>query len=92
MFFQIWKNNPQSRILICAPSNSATNEIAVRLAEKVSPTDLFRLIGNVYGQDRKLAELGNFTNIDNNGTVFMPPMEKIFSYRILLTTLVTAAR
>lgn len=91
---QIWKNYPKSRILVCAPSNSATNEIAIRLTEILRPKskDLYRLISYSYGGDSSLSALGKNINIDKEGNFFMPSMGDLLDYRIVLTTLVTAAR
>ncbi|KAJ8977568.1 hypothetical protein NQ317_005417 [Molorchus minor] len=90
---QIWKNQPTARILVCAPSNTATNEIALRLVNKIPSTDILRLLGNIYGKDARLRELENIINVNKDDKLpYIPSLEDILKYRVVLTTLVTAAR
>ncbi|XP_072375647.1 putative helicase mov-10-B.1 [Diabrotica undecimpunctata] len=90
--YQIWKNFPKSRILICAPSNAATNEVAVRLRKIIPKTEIFRLLGAAYSQNKvELQGLEDIVNIEH-GEFFMPSMQDLLKYRILLTTIVTSAR
>ncbi|KAJ8922201.1 hypothetical protein NQ315_004138 [Exocentrus adspersus] len=89
---QIWKTKPGARILVCTPSNAATDEIAIRLAGNMdADKEILRLIGNAYCLERKLSQLENIANIKDK-CFYMPSMETILRYRILVTTLVTAAR
>lgn len=39
----ILKNQPNARILLCAPSNTAADTLALRLKEHLSPSELFRM-------------------------------------------------
>ncbi|VEN64308.1 unnamed protein product [Callosobruchus maculatus] len=89
---QLWKMRSTSRILVCAPSNAATNEIATRLIEVMPKSELFRFVGNIYGNDNKMVRLTKIMNVHPDGTFYMPSMEQLLEYRVLLTTLVTAAR
>lgn len=41
---KIGKLRPQSKILICAPSNSAVNVLFQRLSEKLSSMEMFRYV------------------------------------------------
>ena len=45
MILQIINHHPTAHILACAPSNTAADVIARRLAATLTPTDMFRLNG-----------------------------------------------
>nr|CAH7747412.1 unnamed protein product [Callosobruchus chinensis] len=89
---QLWSTQPSSKILVCAPSNAATNVIATRLMDAMPKSDMFRLVGNIYGKDNKIETLSKIINVDPDGTFYMPSMQQLLGYRVLMTTLVTAAR
>ncbi|CAG9864706.1 unnamed protein product [Phyllotreta striolata] len=92
--YQIWRNYPNSKILLCAPSNSAANEIAVRLMDIIPKSNLFRLLGRFYASalERRYKRLDEIINVSKDGTFYIPAMEELLNYRILITTIVTAAR
>nr|XP_023017495.1 putative helicase mov-10-B.1 [Leptinotarsa decemlineata] len=91
---QIWKNEPTSRIMVCAPSNAAVNEVAARLVDKIPQMDIFRLLGNIYGHsaDKKMDKLKPIINVQADGTFYMPSMDQLLKYRVLVSTIVTAAK
>ncbi|XP_050506187.1 putative helicase mov-10-B.1 isoform X2 [Diabrotica virgifera virgifera] len=91
--YQIWKKYPKSRILICAPSNAATNEVAVRLRKIIPKSEIFRLIGITYANSKtELQEIKDIVNLGKDNAFYEPAMEELLKYRILLTTVVTSAR
>ncbi|CAG9824242.1 unnamed protein product [Phaedon cochleariae] len=91
---QIWKNEPSARMMVCAPSNAAANEVASRLVDTISHSDIFRLLGSVYGNmnDSVMAKLKPIVNVQPDGTFYFPSMEELLKRRVLVTTIVTAAR
>ncbi|CAH0546603.1 unnamed protein product [Brassicogethes aeneus] len=87
---QVHKTNNNSKILVCTPSNASANEITSRLAKYLPQSSLFRLLGSIYGHDKQ--NTFKNTNVNKNGEFFMPSTKELLKYRILLTTVVTAAR
>lgn len=91
---QILAANPEARILACAPSNSAADLIALRLAHRpLSPRELFRM--NSYARPYKsLAEnasiLTDFSLYNDNKVFAIPPLEKLITYRVIVSTCISA--
>ncbi|XP_056631656.1 putative helicase MOV-10 [Diorhabda sublineata] len=91
--YQLWKNYPNSRILICAPSNAATNEVASRLIDTMPKSDMFRLLGSAYATEiNQRVDLRDIVNIQRDGEFYMPSLDQLLKYRVVMTTIVTAAR
>ena len=77
---QILKNNPDAKVLACAPSNSAADLIAKRLASQLSPRELFRL--NSYARPYKSfmeqsSELEPYSLFNDNDVFAIPPLEAL---------------
>ncbi|XP_022081525.1 putative helicase MOV-10 isoform X2 [Acanthaster planci] len=96
---QVYKNLPSSRILACAPSNSAADLIAKRLltgtGTPVIVTTLFRV--NALSRDWKTVDQTlkekNCCNYNKmTGDNFFPVKEELMEKRVLVTTLCTAGR
>lgn len=91
---QILIANPDAKILACAPSNSAADLIALRLAHNpLSTNELFRL--NSYARPYKsLAEgastLTDFSLYNDNEVFAIPPLEKLQTYRVIVATCISA--
>ncbi|KAK1217312.1 hypothetical protein PQX77_020052 [Marasmius sp. AFHP31] len=68
---QILDTNPQSRILACAPSNSAAGPIALRLVALVSNV-LFRAYAPSRNKEQVPHELNDFTFRNANGHFSVP--------------------
>ncbi|KAG4067906.1 hypothetical protein HA402_010592 [Bradysia odoriphaga] len=93
---QIWKTQPNSRILVCASSNSACDEIAQRLLKFIPSQDrdvdtfnLFRLYAtslNKDSPDQSILDTSNFFD------KFYPPLPTLYQYRIVVGTLGVAGR
>ncbi|KAJ7598461.1 P-loop containing nucleoside triphosphate hydrolase protein [Mycena floridula] len=90
---QLLAKDPNSRILACAPSNSAADIIATQLVSlyKLSKADLFRAYAPSRAKDQVPTELRNhhFTNVDGHFSV--PPMDIILRYRVIVVTCVSAS-
>ncbi|KZT64423.1 P-loop containing nucleoside triphosphate hydrolase protein [Daedalea quercina L-15889] len=88
---QILKNNMVTRLLICAPTNNAANLLAFKLMS-LGPSQLFRL--NAIWQPIKpgLQEtLKDFCMINGNRVYAIPDAETLKSFRVIVTTCVSAA-
>lgn len=91
--YQLWRHYPNSRILICAPSNAATNEVAARLINTIPKSEMFRLLGSAYANEvKQMGDIKHIANIQQDGEFYMPCMDDLLKYRVVMTTIVTAAR
>lgn len=79
----------RENILVCAQSNSACDEIAVRLKEYLDESEMFRM----YTKSKDLSELTEsiieFSNYFD-GELKFPPLRYIRKYRVVICTLATA--
>ncbi|XP_042873602.1 putative helicase mov-10-B.1 [Penaeus japonicus] len=88
---QIYKLQPNSRIVACAPSNSAADIISVRLLEHISKQHMLRMHAesrNILTIPEKLRDMSNI----QDGNIYTPVDEKLMAYRIIVCTLVTAGK
>ncbi|THV07183.1 P-loop containing nucleoside triphosphate hydrolase protein [Dendrothele bispora CBS 962.96] len=98
--FQILHTNPSARILACAPSNSAADIIASRLRASNNSTtgtaggltkeELFRAYAPSRSKSEVPSELLGFTYCNPSGH-FSVPVERISSFRVIVTTCVSAS-
>ncbi|GJQ87580.1 hypothetical protein Trydic_g17422 [Trypoxylus dichotomus] len=88
---QVWKTKPSSNILVCAPSNSVANEIALRLTEYVPKSELFRYMSVSFDMYNIPDKVLPFTNYDD-GDFYTPTPAEIRGYRIVISTLTNAAK
>ncbi|KAL0572130.1 hypothetical protein V5O48_009828 [Marasmius crinis-equi] len=85
---QILDSNPRSRILACAPSNSAADLIAVRLTA-LGTGVLFRAYAPSRSKEQVPHELLPFTYRNANGH-FSVPTGRIKLFRVIVTTCISA--
>ncbi|XP_042224254.1 putative helicase mov-10-B.1 isoform X2 [Homarus americanus] len=88
---QVYKLQPNSRVLASAPSNAAADLIAQRLLEHVSKNHMIRLHAisrHVKTIPDQLLDISNVKNYEIN----FPTGKKLQEYRIIVCTMVTAAR
>ncbi|KAJ9125308.1 hypothetical protein QFC22_000265 [Naganishia vaughanmartiniae] len=83
---QINRSQRKSAILVCAPSNSAADTIAIRLARSLNGEQMLRL----QNPTRTIAEVpetlrDGFCNLQDGQFVF-PPWQKLMQYRVIVTT------
>lgn len=88
---QVLKLQPQSRILACTPSNSAADLIATRLLEHIPRGHMFRMHATSRLPSTVPDNLRDVSNIANNG-MYYPSDDTLKCYRIIVCTMVTAAR
>uniref|UniRef100_A0A671LVB9 RNA helicase n=1 Tax=Sinocyclocheilus anshuiensis TaxID=1608454 RepID=A0A671LVB9_9TELE len=87
---QVKLNIPDAYILACAPSNSAADQLCEKLitSEHVDARKIYR----VYASSRNPKDiLKKNSNVEGN-TIIFPCKEDLMSYKILVSTLVTAGR
>uniref|UniRef100_A0A0P4W405 RNA helicase n=1 Tax=Scylla olivacea TaxID=85551 RepID=A0A0P4W405_SCYOL len=88
---QVLKLDPNSRILACTPSNSAADLIAVRLLEHVPSSQIFRMHATSRAISTIPDKLRDVSNVDR-GIIYFPQDNTLWQYRIIVCTMVTAAR
>ncbi|XP_054837044.1 helicase MOV-10 isoform X2 [Eublepharis macularius] len=82
-----------SHVLACAPSNSASDLLCQHLMKHVEKRNIYRL--NAYSRDYRLIpeDIKPYCNWDNEKMCpVFPSKEMLKSYRVIVTTLVTAGR
>lgn len=89
---QVVKCFPHARILACAPSNSAADNIAERLYEHLDKDVLLRM--NAASRNRRTIpqKLLDICNEDKSGHTIFPGKETLQKKRVIVCTLITAGR
>jgi len=88
---QVWKLHTNSHILATAPSNTAADLLASRLAQDIPATDMLRLHASSRSRETVPDSLRPVSNLTEAGYSF-PPMTQLAKYKVLITTLVTAGK
>ncbi|NXG43608.1 M10L1 helicase, partial [Psilopogon haemacephalus] len=90
---QVWKCFKDSRILACAPSNSAADLLCQRLIKDFAPRYIYRLMASSRNFQEVPSDIRPCCNWDNLQSCYVYPSKKnLGCYRIIVTTLVTAGR
>lgn len=87
---QVLKSNPYSKILACAPSNSAADLIASRLGV-LSTDELFRFYAPSRFKSQVPDKLLAYTYIRNEGHFSVPPLATMKRFRVVVTTCISAS-
>ncbi|KAI0062690.1 P-loop containing nucleoside triphosphate hydrolase protein [Artomyces pyxidatus] len=87
---QVLHLNRNARVLACAPSNSAADLLASRLA-MVGRDQLFRHYAPSRVKDTVPDELRSFTYINDSGYFALPPVMVLRRFRVIVTTCVSAS-
>ncbi|KAF8598183.1 P-loop containing nucleoside triphosphate hydrolase protein [Ceratobasidium sp. AG-I] len=82
---QVVDTQPNSRVLVCAPSNTATDLIATRLLDRYTPRQLVRLNAPARAYSGLPAALRNYSPAEGK-TFNAPPADKLKEFRIVVTT------
>ncbi|KAK9970577.1 hypothetical protein ABG768_026510 [Culter alburnus] len=90
---QVEKNIPDAYILACAPSNSAADQLCEKLitSRHVDAHKIYRLYASSRNPKDIPEVLKNNSNVNGEMIIF-PCKEDLMSYKILVSTLVTAGR
>ncbi|XP_067126057.1 putative helicase mov-10-B.1 [Centruroides vittatus] len=90
---QLWKLDDNTKILVCAPANSAADLITERIIKHVPLCQVFRMYASSRSLNLIPEKLKECSNIDSIfGKIFYPSCKSLMQYRIIVTTLVTAGR
>ncbi|KAF5383955.1 hypothetical protein D9757_007350 [Collybiopsis confluens] len=86
---QILRTQPEAHILLCAPSNPATDTLALRLGTSLKPGDMLRL----NDQNRTFAEVPDairqFCYVEND-SFSIPSWRSLMNYRVVVTSCLDA--
>ncbi|KAL2295373.1 hypothetical protein Nmel_017785 [Mimus melanotis] len=90
---QVWTCFRNARILVCAPSNSATDLLCQCLIRDIAPENVYRLIASSRNYREVPTDIRPCCNWDEEQSSYVyPSKESLKQYRIIITTLVTAGR
>ncbi|NXU07676.1 SDE3 helicase, partial [Buphagus erythrorhynchus] len=90
---QVWTCFKNARILVCAPSNSATDLLCQCLIKDIAPDNVYRLIASSRNYREVPTDIMPCCNWDEEQSSYVyPSKESLKQYRIIITTLVTAGR
>jgi len=84
---------PDAKILICAPSNAATDVIVERLSAYVSPREMLRL--NAYSRDKGTVPedvMGYSKYNEEECSFHMPDMTTVKGYKVVAMTISSAGK
>ena len=90
---QTAKANPSSRILVCAPSNTATDLIVQRLAPYFGTGEMIRLLA--FTRDRRTVpnDIMNFCYFSESDNAFIsPPQDVVQKKRIVAVTVASGGK
>ncbi|RXW19457.1 hypothetical protein EST38_g6387 [Candolleomyces aberdarensis] len=87
---QLLDRDEDTKILACAPSNSAADQLAVKLMAR-GKLAVLRLNSLTRRYNDLPAILRDFSCINENKVFAMPPIEDILKYRVVVATCLTAA-
>lgn len=76
---------PRAKILACAPSNSAADLLAWRLARTLTPEDMFRCNAALRDPITMPPDLGSYTFRSRN-TYTMPSIDTLMKYKVIVST------
>ena len=81
-------SDSNAKILVCAPSNTATDVVVERLASYVSPREMIRVMA--FSREKRTVpdSIVKYTNYDEETDSFvMPDVEDLESYKIVAVTI-----
>ncbi|KAG8870410.1 hypothetical protein FRB97_009799 [Tulasnella sp. 331] len=88
---QILHRSSTARILACAPSNSAADILAERLASTLSKRELFRMNAPSRLKETLPLRLRDFSLTNEDGTFSVPPLHELVRFRVVVSTCLSAS-
>lgn len=82
-------DSTDKKILICAQSNAACDEIAERLCKFYGPEQIFRMYATSQRADKVNSSLVDISNVFD-GYIEYPPLNNLYEFRVIICTLATA--
>ncbi|XP_072281879.1 helicase MOV-10 [Pyxicephalus adspersus] len=90
---QVLKNIPNSHVLACAPSNSASDLLCQRLMRHVDQKDIYRFLASSRDFRYVPEDIKPCCNWNSrSGEYEYPRKHQLTQYRVIITTLTTAGR
>uniref|UniRef100_A0A8C5MGK4 RNA helicase n=1 Tax=Leptobrachium leishanense TaxID=445787 RepID=A0A8C5MGK4_9ANUR len=90
---QVLKCTPGTHVLTCAPSNSACDLLCQRLLKHLGPNQIYRMMASSRNYRDVPEDIKPCCNWDSREGCFVYPRKmEIMKYKVVITTLVTAAR
>ncbi|KAF8621326.1 hypothetical protein AX15_007864 [Amanita polypyramis BW_CC] len=83
--------NPKTRVLACAPSNSAADLIVSRLSASFDTDEVFRFYAPSRSKTQVPTEMLEYTYVRDDGSFGVPPMARMKRFRVVVTTCVSAS-
>ncbi|CAE6400981.1 unnamed protein product [Rhizoctonia solani] len=84
---QVVKTRPESHLLVCAPSNSAADLLATRLAQVYPRSQLLRLNAPTRSYDALPVALRKYSALESDGKTFTAPAkDDLQKFRIIVST------
>jgi len=86
------KSDKRFRLLVCAPSNTATDLIVEKLFHHFDKTEMVRLLAFSRDKETVSEKVLKYSYTDQEGNFIIPSIETIKEKRIVTATLATAGR
>lgn len=83
----------QKYILVCAQSNAACDEIAIRLSQVLEDGELMRVFAKSYNKkllDERIAKISNLREDLGEGSFIIPCLAYLYQFRVIICTILTA--
>ncbi|RZC34473.1 AAA 11 domain containing protein, partial [Asbolus verrucosus] len=86
------KESTTKRILVCAPANSACDNIAIMLLPHCTKSELLRIHSDTRETSTLTEELKKYSNMEVEGIFTKMSVDEIMKFRIVVTTLMLIGR
>lgn len=79
----------KKKVLVCALTNSACDEITDRLLKVIDSSQIYRVYAKSFDEDKVNSNIRLVSNWSNFGFNF-PPLRELYKYRVVVCTLFTS--